>query len=299
MATNDSDEPVALFQGIYLGKFLGVGIITGEGGPIGDYNYCLDSLPICIQKSLALKRAYIRIYPKKQYKTNDALALKNSKWKRAIFSHSSGWSMWLNPAQSEDELLSELSKDWKKNLKRSRNKELTVESWVNPDPKLIISLYSEMEAFKNLPRLHDEREIRDLINQLGNDCMLMCCKNKSGEILSIRGCLISRPHALDYLATTSMAGRKVSAAYLLLWHLLKECAGRGVTYYDLNGIDPIINPGVYNFKRGTGAQHLEYLGEWEWASSENIRLLMGFARSKQAKVKGLVRKLKKKLAFKS
>ncbi|KAA3658953.1 MAG: hypothetical protein DWQ10_10085, partial [Calditrichaeota bacterium] len=38
MATNDSDEPVALFQGFYLGKFLGVGIITGEGGPLGDYN---------------------------------------------------------------------------------------------------------------------------------------------------------------------------------------------------------------------------------------------------------------------
>ena len=35
--------------------------------------------------------------------------------------------------------------------------------------------------------------------------------------------------------------------------------------FDLGGIDPINNRGVYDFKKGTGATQIDYEGEWDTA----------------------------------
>ena len=53
--------------------------------------------------------------------------------------------------------------------------------------------------------------------------------------------------------------------------LLKHCKSQGIEEIDLGGIDPQKNPGVYNFKKGTGATPIEYLGEWEWATKNVLR----------------------------
>jgi lipid II:glycine glycyltransferase (peptidoglycan interpeptide bridge formation enzyme) len=46
---------------------------------------------------------------------------------------------------------------------------------------------------------------------------------------------------------------------------MKLCGERNVQWYDMSGVDPVNNKGVYDFKKGTGAQDLQYLGEWEYA----------------------------------
>jgi lipid II:glycine glycyltransferase (peptidoglycan interpeptide bridge formation enzyme) len=43
--------------------------------------------------------------------------------------------------------------------------------------------------------------------------------------------------------------------------------------YDMGGVDPDGNKGVFDFKRGLGAQPLAYLGEWAWTSSAWVRIL--------------------------
>jgi len=50
-----------------------------------------------------------------------------------------------------------------------------------------------------------------------------------------------------------------------------------VEHYDLGGIDPHENPGVYKFKRQTGARPIEFLGEWDWATSSWLRWLGNWA----------------------
>jgi lipid II:glycine glycyltransferase (peptidoglycan interpeptide bridge formation enzyme) len=74
---------------------------------------------------------------------------------------------------------------------------------------------------------------------------------------------------------------------------VEACLQRGVTVYDLNGIDPIRNPGVTRFKERTGAVSTEYLHHWEWATSDKVRYLMNLvkyvrdryqARSKKTKI---------------
>jgi hypothetical protein len=43
---------------------------------------------------------------------------------------------------------------------------------------------------------------------------------------------------------------KSKGAYLLHWTMIQWLKSNGVRWYDLGGIDPEGNPGVYSFKKG-------------------------------------------------
>lgn len=63
-----------------------------------------------------------------------------------------------------------------------------------------------------------------------------------------------------YLLGASIdAGRKSRAAYLLQWRALLMAQEQGARRYDLGGIDPAANPGVYHFKSGMGGLETEML----------------------------------------
>jgi lipid II:glycine glycyltransferase (peptidoglycan interpeptide bridge formation enzyme) len=54
----------------------------------------------------------------------------------------------------------------------------------------------------------------------------------------------------------------------MYWHAIRLLKDGGATRFDLAGIDPRLNWGVYNFKRGLNAPPIEALGEWEWSPSD-------------------------------
>jgi hypothetical protein len=56
--------------------------------------------------------------------------------------------------------------------------------------------------------------------------------------------------AIYVLGATSDAGLNSKGAYLLQWTLICWLKERGTKSYDLGGIDPEKNPGVYHFKKG-------------------------------------------------
>jgi len=78
------------------------------------------------------------------------------------------------------------------------------------------------------------------------------------------------------MAAAGSEARKVYASYATLWGMAQECHVRGVNLFDFSGVDPQNNKGVWDFKRGTGAQPIEYLGEWECATSEFLRKVINF-----------------------
>jgi CelD/BcsL family acetyltransferase involved in cellulose biosynthesis len=56
--------------------------------------------------------------------------------------------------------------------------------------------------------------------------------------------------AIYLLGATNDEGMKSQGAYLLQWTMIKWLKENGIGWYDLGGIDPERNPGVYSFKRG-------------------------------------------------
>lgn len=65
------------------------------------------------------------------------------------------------------------------------------------------------------------------------------------------------------LGATGEAGMKSKGSYLMHWQVMQLARQRGLRRYDLGGIDPVGNPGVYGFKRGMGGEDLTAAGPFE------------------------------------
>ena len=67
------------------------------------------------------------------------------------------------------------------------------------------------------------------------------------------------------LGATGQKGLGLNGAYLLQWRMIQRLKERGVRCYDLGGIDPESNPGVYKFKLGVAGKNGRdetFLGEF-------------------------------------
>jgi lipid II:glycine glycyltransferase (peptidoglycan interpeptide bridge formation enzyme) len=107
--------------------------------------------------------------------------------------------------------------------------------------------------------------------------------DEDGNVLSIRGALIHQNYAWDFIAVTTPQGRKNYSSHRTLIALASAAAERGCTLLELGGIDPVKNKGVFDFKQGTGAQEITYLGEWEQANPSWARRFISFLLNRVAK----------------
>jgi lipid II:glycine glycyltransferase (peptidoglycan interpeptide bridge formation enzyme) len=94
----------------------------------------------------------------------------------------------------------------------------------------------------------------------------MICQDKgtpvAGLVTSAMG-----DSAIYLLGGTNEEGLKSQGAYLLQWTMIKWLKERGIRWYDLGGIDPERNPGVYSFKRGFSGADLRQLNPMVGCSS--------------------------------
>jgi hypothetical protein len=278
IAVDDTGAIAAMFQGVLVRRYRNFGIIIGLGGPIGNLDLSLQSLHQNIVGTLHLSSCYCRIYPRRQYNVKDALLLQTHNWQRVLHPSGSGLSMWLDLTKTKEELYSTCSKNWRHNLRRAcNNNHLTIQRWNDPNPDHIVSVYRSMESFKNVEIDYSRARIQHTLEVFKNSVLMYRCIDHNGDTLSVRGCITTGSYGVDWFAATTATGRTTYASYALLWEVILACRERGITFYDLNGVDPYRGAGVYNFKKGIGALPLEYLGEWDWATSESVRLLMNLA----------------------
>jgi len=267
-ATDEQGNVKAMLQGllrIYPGK---TGLLWAAGGPVGDLSCCGDEMMRAVMATTGAKRLYCRVNLARAYSAEDALLLRSMGWKRALAPILSGMSMSYDPSVAEEIRVATCTKNWRHNLRRSEKYGLSMHLWENPDIDRMYDIYSSMQDYKQLAQQFSREELKSIFRQLGKNIVLYRCDDETGEAVSLRGCLMFGGKAWDMFAATSVKGRKIYASYGLFWRLMRHCQEAGVSFYDMSGIDPKGNPGVYDFKKGTGALPLEYLGEWEWASSE-------------------------------
>ena len=276
IACNGRGDIVAMVQAICRTK-LGAGILWSSGGPLGDMSALGEDFKKAILKGTNLNNIYFRIFPNKRASRHDRKSLESHGWHRCSYKLRSGFSMWLTLDRPLEEIKKGFSKDWKKNLKRSQHYNLTVDQWTQPDINEILGLYRSMEVIKGLKQQFTREDIQGFIEYLSDYLAFYRCDDEKGNLVALRGCITLSPFGWDLMAATSPLGRKMSASYLLLWEVLKRCQEVGMTRYDMMGIDPEKNPGVYHFKKGTGAEVVEYLGEWDWATSSPIRWCANWA----------------------
>ncbi|MFN0119998.1 MAG: lipid II:glycine glycyltransferase FemX [Blastocatellia bacterium] len=271
-AFTDKGEIAALAQGSVKRFPMGFGIVWIEGGPVGDMTLWNEDLRQTIIRTTGLPRLYCRFRCDRPRDGFDALQLIQQGWARALYPLTSNLSVALDLTQTEEQFVRGLSKSWRQTLNRARKHDLVVRQWENPAIDEVCAAYASMESCKNLREQISRERVELMLRHMGERLLLYRCENAGGELLSLRGCCVLGQRSWDVLAATTEQGRQYCASYPLFYEMIAHCRTLGVRHHDLAGIDPISNPGVYLFKKGTGATPLEYLGEWDWAPSSLLRI---------------------------
>jgi lipid II:glycine glycyltransferase (peptidoglycan interpeptide bridge formation enzyme) len=262
---NDGNKVIAMAQILVRRYPFKVGVVWIPGGPLGEVDLWGESFQRSIRVAANVRFLYCRINSMLPRIEKDALNLAALGWRRSAHPLNSGLSLVYNPVLAEEVRLSQASGNWRHNLRRSCKRNLQTYLWKNADPIEIMKAYVSMQELKQLNAQTSHGEIESLLREFGDQCILVRCDDESGNFLALRGALVCGEKAWDIFAVATPEARKVYASHAAFWQLMKLCGERNVQWYDMSGVDPVNNKGVYDFKKGTGAQDLQYLGEWEYA----------------------------------
>lgn len=250
----------------------GVNVVWLPGGPSGDISYLGTDFVQALRLRLG-SWMYMRINALRRRMDDDEAHLLKQGWRRPSAKLGSGLSLDFDLRPLEDERLKRASGNWRHNLRRSNKYELRIEQWENPDSSQIAALYREMETIKGQIERVRESDIEPLLRCLGNQLLVYRALDGNGQVIAVRAAAVFGLKAWDMLAAAGAIARKTYATHAIFWALTEACRKRGADVFDMGGADPAGNPGVFNFKQGTGAILTEYLGEWDYSSPGFLRPL--------------------------
>lgn len=274
---NSKQKLVAVAQCLVKKGPFNSAVLWIPGGPIGSVECPASSLLKSIQDNLGVSITYVRTSFFNPITNENESMLKDLGWTRCRTSLGAQISMEYLLDQPEVIRRSRCTTNWGRNLRRAEKNINRPYLWSHPDASEIASAYSEMNQFKDVTNLdlsRSESEISNIIDSFKDELLIIRCDDDRGNIDSLRGVLRFSNRAWDFLALTSPGGRKNYSSHAVFWHLTNVCQSLGVESIDLSGIDPENNKGVYDFKKGTGAQQIDYLGEWDVAQPRWMRPIL-------------------------
>ena len=159
----------------------------------------------------------------------------------------------LDLSPSLEDLRKNLDKKWRNQLTRSEKNNLTIAMGNGKEEyDAFCEIYRQMMKRKQFETTVDIEEFAQIQNELPDHqrmCVLIAQNCDGVRVAGLVASVIG-DSAIYLLGATSDDGLDSKGAYLLQWTLIKWLRDSGVKQYDLGGIDPEVNPGVYHFKKG-------------------------------------------------
>lgn len=172
-----------------------------------------------------------------------------------------------------------LDQKWRNQLNGAERNQLIVQT--GDDDALFaefLRLYDEMMARKQFHSTVDPRAFRRIQAALPTSHRMrisVCYKDQVPQCAII--CTGVGSSGIYLLGATSNEGMKSKGSYLLHWNMMLRLRDLGCRWYDLGGINPETNPGVYHFKSGMGGRDSSMLGTFERSDNRTSRLLVSTA----------------------
>ena len=253
-----------------------IGVLLIPDGIVGDYEF-IRTLQDDIRRNLNLHFCYIRIHDCQSFNVDDHLKILVAGWTKPSKSFGGApLTMILDISGSIEQVRGRLSQNWRRVLKKSSNVPCNIVEI--KDPTAVADLYLELKTSKSLKssQIFSERIITSLMQVFEGKLIVLGAMDLEGNLVAIRGAICRNGFATDTFAATNSAGRSLSASHAVLMALIERCQEQGCSTYDLNGIDPANSLGVYNFKKGTGAEAKASLGQFEQSNSKVLKYAINF-----------------------
>jgi lipid II:glycine glycyltransferase (peptidoglycan interpeptide bridge formation enzyme) len=188
-----------------------------------------------------------------------------------------------------------LDQKWRNQLNRSEKNGLQIVEGTSDELYASFRrLYEEMVARKGFETFVDVDEFGRIQAELedASKMMVMLCLVDNEPVAGLVGSAIGDT-GIYLLGATNDAGMKAKGSNLLQWRFIEWLKERDCRWYDLGGIDPEGNPGVYHFKSGVSHNSVHHVGQFEicnnYLSSFAVSLEVGI-RSAADQMRSLIRK---------
>ena len=158
----------------------------------------------------------------------------------------------LDLAPTIEELRRNLDAKWRNKLTQSEKKGLKVVAGNGTEEyRTFCRMYDQMRKRKTFETTVDVEEFGRLQEDLPTThrMRVLICEQAGVPVAGLVASALG-DSAIYLLGATSDDGLTAKGAYLLQWTLIRWLKENGIRWYDLGGIDPEGNPGVYTFKKG-------------------------------------------------
>jgi lipid II:glycine glycyltransferase (peptidoglycan interpeptide bridge formation enzyme) len=158
----------------------------------------------------------------------------------------------LDLSPSLDELRKGFDPKWRNKLAGAEKNDLKVIAGSGcSEYRDFCRIYGQMRMRKTFETTVDAEEFGRMQETLAESqrMRILICEDKGVPVAGLVASALG-DSAIYLLGATSDEGLKSKGAYLLQWTMIQWLKRNGIRWYDLGGIDPDGNPGVYLFKRG-------------------------------------------------
>lgn len=251
-------------------------IVWIPGGPIGEITNCDAHFQKAIAAAGNARFSYFRTGLMNQRSQLISNSLISQGWYSCSKSLGAIETIKIDLSQSEEQVFSQSSSNWSRNLKRSGRLQNSPYVWSNPDAQVVCDALDQMTEYKQVANqisTFDHESMKKLFSLFSTELIVVRVDDEDGQLLSLRAVLLIGEKGWDIIAVTTPEGRKNYSSYAVFQRLMSELILSGCKEYDLSGIDAANNQGVYNFKKGTGGILFAYQGEWEASSPTFLRSL--------------------------
>jgi lipid II:glycine glycyltransferase (peptidoglycan interpeptide bridge formation enzyme) len=185
----------------------------------------------------------------------------------------------LNLTAPLDSIRKGLKQKWRNMLNQAERNKISIDSGTSDEYFCIfLDMQSEMLQRKKFNPGVDYEEFRQIQNRLSEKLKMnifVASKNGNPNACLILSCIGNT--GIYLLGASDMEGRKYRSAYLLQWRAIEYLKEQGCFFYDLGGIDPKTNPGVYDFKSGLGGEDRNQISPFEGCQNLQSQVLVKLA----------------------
>lgn len=181
----------------------------------------------------------------------------------------------LDLTQDMKQIEAGLDPKWRRNLDKARcNPELETSILTGPEERLrafdtFTEMYAALQARKGFRNTLNPQAYRDIA---ATDPRLVILEvRESGVPIMVRITHQAKQRWTDFFAASNERGRTTNAAALSVWTLIERAKAEGCPVYDLGGVDPAGNRGVFRFKRGISRRVVQSTPLWLFGRNRFLR----------------------------
>ncbi len=170
----------------------------------------------------------------------------NTSWKRSSNTILIPRTLILDLEQTEDDLLSHMSKKTRQYVRKSASEDVIVRKVASKEElTACLDIYKQTAQRAGFA-IHDDQYYYDIYDKLGEYSPVFAAFAQ-GQPVAFLWLAISSQTAFELYGGMNEQGQELRANYALKWHAIQTMKKWGIKRYDFNGL---LNDGVSTFKQG-------------------------------------------------